>query len=84
MSPDVIGVIIAAATLVGGLFGGIGLMLSRQTVKLESRFGERFDGIDARLDRMDGDIRGLRDDVTELKVAVARLEGPAPRLVLPR
>lgn len=76
MTPDVIGVLVAAATLVGGLFVGIAGLLSRQTVRLEARFDARFTQIDARLDR-------LEVDVNDLKVSVARLEGPLPRLVLP-
>ena len=65
MTPDVIGVLIAGATLAGGLFGGIWALLSRQTARLEKRF-----------DRVEADI-------VELKVAVARLEGPRLQLVPP-
>ncbi|WP_127820179.1 hypothetical protein [Microbacterium sp. CPCC 204701] len=77
VSPDVIGVIIAGATLAAGLFGGIGTLVARQLGKLESRLEGRFDKLDDRLERIDGEI-------SDLKVAVARLEGPTPRLIMPR
>ncbi|ODT42007.1 MAG: hypothetical protein ABS62_04405 [Microbacterium sp. SCN 70-200] len=65
VTPEVIGVIIAAfggaATLLGGVAAINGMMMRR---------------IDRRFDR-------LESDVVELKVAVARLEGPQPRLLRP-
>ena len=73
VSPDVIGVLIAAATLVGGLFAGIAGLLARQTARIDARFGQ----VDARLELIEA-------DVNDLKVAVARLEGPLPRLSLHR
>lgn len=76
MTPDVVGVIVAAG-LGGALFGGIWVLLSRQTIRLETRFETRFD-------RIESEISELRGDISDLKVAVARLEDPAPRLVMPR
>lgn len=102
MSPDVIGVILAGATLVGGLFAGIWALMSRQTAKLEARFEgleRRFDArfanvdarfesgerrSDARFEKVDAHLTAIAVDLTDLKVAVARLEGPLPRLVTPR
>ncbi|QZY52828.1 apolipoprotein A1/A4/E family protein [Leucobacter tenebrionis] len=55
---------------------------------LEQRLSARIDALDARLstriDALSDEVGGLRGDVTELKVAVARLEGPArpPLLML--
>ena len=52
VTPDVIGVLIAAATLVGALFAGIAGLLARQTARLEARFERidaRFGQVDARL-----------------------------------
>ena len=69
MSPDVIGTIIAtfgaAATMLAGVFGMI-VWLGRKT--------------DARFDKVDNRLNRLADDVSDLKVAVARLEGPRPGL----
>jgi hypothetical protein len=95
VTPDVIGVLIALATLVGALFGGIWALLARQTATLEKRFDERFqriderfdkvdarfDKVDARFERVEDEIAVLRDGLTEVKIAIARLEGPPPRLV---
>jgi len=49
-----------------------------------SRFDQldgRLDGIDGRLDKLDVGLEGLRREVTEVKISVARLEGPRPRLI---
>jgi len=84
VTPDVIGVLIAAATLVGGLFAGIAGLLSRQTTRLEARFDARFERIDVRFGQVDARLDRIESDVNDLKVAVARLEGPLPRLSLHR
>ncbi|GAA3907540.1 hypothetical protein [Microbacterium invictum] len=74
VSPDVIGVIIAGAMLAATLFGGLWALMSHLMNRLEARLGVRFDNVETRLGRVEGEI-------TELKIAVARLEGPTPRLL---
>lgn len=69
MSPDVIGTIIAAFGAAASVLTGVYMMLSR----LERKTDVRFDKVDTRIDK-------LADEVSDLKVAVARLEGPRPGL----
>jgi septal ring factor EnvC (AmiA/AmiB activator) len=55
--------------------------------RVDQRFEEvdrRFEKVDERFDRMDERIRQVQSELNEVKVAVARLEGPQPRLILPR
>lgn len=58
--------------------------LDAQDAKFEARFdaqdakfGARFDRVDKRLDRVENEI-------FEVKIAIARLEGPPPRLIAAR
>jgi chromosome segregation ATPase len=45
------------------------------------RIDERFERIDERFDRVDERFQGLERELTEVKISVARLEGPRPRLI---
>lgn len=104
MSVEMIAMIIAAASLLvtlgGGLFAGFAWMLRRideKFAKVDERFvqaeasvkaqfdkvDERFDRVDQKFDRIDECINGVQAELTEVKVAVARLEGPRPRLIMP-
>lgn len=69
VSPDVIGMIIALFAFTLTVVGAVAGMLARQTKALETRF----DRIETRLDRHEGEL-------VELKIAVARIEGPPRRL----
>lgn len=87
MSPDVIGMIIALFAFTLTVLGGVAGMLARQTKNLEGQFNQRFDRIDGRMDRFDGRMdrfdgrmERLENEVVEIKIAVARLEGPQRRL----
>ncbi len=75
MTPDVIGVVavfVAAVTFLGGVAG----LLAQQTRRLESRFESRFD-------RVESEIASMRNELTEVKIAIARIEGPWPGLLCP-
>lgn len=90
----------AAATLVaivsgfGRMITRMDARFAAQDVKLELRFDridrrfervdERFERIDERFDRVDQRLRLVEREMTEVKIAVARLEGPTPRLVAAR
>lgn len=65
VTPEIIGVIIAAFSAAATVLGGVAALNARMVHR-----------IDARFDRLEA-------DVVELKVAVARLEGPQPRLLRP-
>ncbi|MGM7667932.1 hypothetical protein [Microbacterium sp. A93] len=76
VSPDVIGMIIALFAFTVTVLGGVAVMLARLTRILDVRFDRidtRFDRIDARLDRHESEL-------VDVKIAVARLEGPQRRL----
>lgn len=76
MSPDVLAMIIALFAFTVTVLGGVAGMLAHQSKTLETRFNrvdERFDRLDDRFDRIESDI-------VEMKVAIARLEGPSPKL----
>lgn len=79
MSLGIIAVIITGAsllvTVVGGMFAGFAWVLRRMD--------ERFDRMDHKFDTMEERIRGIQTELSEVKVSVARLEGPAPQLILP-
>src|SRR5699024_9436605 len=45
---------------------------------------ERFDKVDERFNKMDERIGQLQAELNDVKVAVARLEGPHQRLIFPR
>lgn len=80
MSAEVISIILVAAgvliTLGGGFFAGLAWLLRRMD--------ERFAKVDERLDKVDERLGLLQSEVNDVKVAVARLEGPYPRLIFPR
>lgn len=91
MTPDVIGAIIAGFGLAGSLFGGNFMVMRRMERRLETRIdgvenrlGARIDGVEDRFDKLESKLDQVVDDVTELKIAVARLEGPPPTLLLAR
>lgn len=93
-------VLVAASVLIalgGGLFAGLAWVLKRMEhlfAKVDERFekiDKRFDKVDARFakvderfDRVDERLIQLQSELNDVKVAVARLEGPPPRLYFPR
>lgn len=88
MSPDVIGMIVALFAFTFSVLGGVAALLARQTKTLETRFDGRFDDLDRqldrlelRMDRLELRMDRLEGEVSETKIAIARLEGPLPRLL---
>ena len=52
--------------------------------KVDARFDKvdaRFEKVDARFEKVDGRLESLARDITDLKVSVARWEGPRPHLL---
>lgn len=98
MSPDVIGVILAMVGAVATIFGGMFVLFNRFETRIYVRMDSRFDGVDRRFEDVDRriaeikgdislvreDVRALTADVVDLKVSVARLEGPQPTLLRTR
>ncbi|GAA1148187.1 MULTISPECIES: hypothetical protein [Microbacterium] len=95
VSPDVIGMVIAlfAFAVLGGV-GGMIAHQSRGLDARFDQVGARFDQVDARIDRLDtridrvegrmdrveSQLDHLAGEIVEVKIAVARLEGPQRRL----
>ncbi len=73
VSPDVIGVILGIMAASATIFGGVASLLRGQMKKID----ERFDKLETKVDE-------LAAGLVEVKVAVARLEGPQQRLQLLR
>ncbi|MHA7985946.1 response regulator [Rathayibacter sp. CAU 1779] len=94
VSPDVIGMVIALFAFAITVLGGVAGMLARQTKAIDARLDasegrvnqrfdrvdDRFDRVDDRLDRMDDRMTRVEGELVEVKVAIARIEGPRPRL----
>jgi len=87
MSADVITTIITAAGLLVTLSGGYLAGLAWLSRRMDTRFDKvdaRFDKVAERFDKVDERIHGLEVELNEVKIAVARLEGPTPRMIYPR
>jgi hypothetical protein len=98
MSPEFLAIIGVGVTSIATTLGGFAWLVSRMDRKFEgvdakfervdARFDARFEGIDAKFERIDAkfDAKFDRIDVelVEIKVAIARLEGARPRLLMPR
>lgn len=69
VSVEVITMLATAATTLVAIISGFGWMIGRMDT--------RFAAVDARFDR-------IEHELTEVKIAIARLEGPRPRLVSTR
>lgn len=73
MSAELIAIVAAFVTLGIAMFAGFGWMIHRMDL--------RIDAVDKHLgDRIDR----LADEMTEVKIAIARLEGPPRQLTLSR
>lgn len=87
MSVETFSIILAAAgvliTLSGGFFAGLAWLIRRMDERFD-KVDERFDKVDERFDKMDERISQVQSELNDVKVAVARLEGPHPRLIFPR
>ena len=87
MSVEAISLLLVAAgvliTLGGGLVAGLTWLL-RRIDELSNTVADRFDKMDEQINSVRSEISSVRSELNEVKVAVARLEGPQPRLIYPR
>ncbi len=91
MSVETIAIVISSATLLLGFVGAFGWMIRRTDARadhLEARLEARIDQVEqkleARIDRLDEKVDGVGRELVEVKIAVARLEGPQRHLVTAR
>jgi hypothetical protein len=80
VDPDVIGIIIALFAFTATVLGGVSRMLAKQSRGLYTRF----DNNDDRFTRLETQMTELRieltGDIADVRVSIARLEGPLPKL----
>ncbi|MEV8249990.1 response regulator [Microbacterium sp. NPDC076768] len=77
VSIEVITMLATSATILVAIVCGFGWMINRMdthSAATEAKFDVRFDRIEDRLDRVE-------HEVGDVKIAIARLEGPTPRLM---
>lgn len=77
MTPEVIALVVTAAGVVVTTLAGMAGMVAW----LHRDIDRRFEAVDRRFERIEDDLTGIRGDLTEVKIAIARLEGPTPRLI---
>jgi len=84
VSPDILATILSAVGVLLAMAGGFGWVIARLDSRLDSGLSGLEQRLSTRIDVLSEEVGGLRGDVAELKVAVARLEGPArpPLLML--
>lgn len=95
VSIELVTMIVTVATTLLGLAAGFGWMITRTDArfeKFEQRMDARFEKVEQRMDarfekfeqRMDARFEKVDVELGEVKIAIARLEGPAPRLLVAR
>ena len=84
VSVEVITMLATAVTLLVAIISGFGWMINRMDARFAevvAKFDARFEAQDAKLDaRFDR----IEQEIVEVKIAIARLEGPTPRLIAAR
>lgn len=89
MSAETIAIVLSAVgivvTLGVAMFAGFSWCI-RRTDELETKLTTRIDGVETRLttriDGLEARLSGVAADTTELKIAVARIEGPPRHLIV--
>ncbi|WP_159498980.1 hypothetical protein [Microbacterium sp. 18062] len=91
MSVDTIAIVISTATMLLGFFGAFGWMIRRSDAQ-HDRLGGRIDTVEAKLVARIGEVEtklgaridGVERELVEVKIAVARIEGPPRHLLSAR
>ena len=77
MSSELIAIISTGVTLAIAMLGGFAWIIARLD-RTEERLGARIDTVEERLGAR---IETVDHELVEVKIAVARIEGPRPRFV---
>lgn len=80
MSVEMITTLVGVVSMLLALAGGFGWMIHRMD-GVEDKLGARIDGVERNLDAR---IDKVADELVEVKVAIARIEGPPRHLVSTR
>ncbi|KRD53830.1 hypothetical protein [Microbacterium sp. Root280D1] len=84
VSIELVTMIVTVATTLLGLAAGFGWMITRTDARFEM-FEQRMDArFEKSEQRMDARFEKVDVELGEVKIAIARLEGPAPRLLVAR
>ncbi len=81
VSAEIITMIASAVAIVAAIGGVFAWGMKRIDAKFE-KVDARFDRVDARFERVEDRLSRVEHELTEVKIAVARLEGP-PRHLIP-
>lgn len=95
VSVEVVTMLATGVTLLVAIISGFGWMINRMDVRFaaqdarldarfaaqDARFDARFEKIDARFEKIDALFDHVEQEIFEVKIAIARLEGPTPRLI---
>ncbi|MGP6176001.1 hypothetical protein ACTU6U_01700 [Microbacterium sp. A196] len=89
MSVEMITVLIGIVSILLAFAGAFGWMVHRMDLlenRLEHKLGARIDGLDGKISALDEKLSAridrVADELVEVKIAIARVEGP-PRHLLP-
>ena len=87
MSAELIATLGAFITIAVGMFAGFAWMIHRIEA-VEGRLGTRIDSVEdkltARIDKLGTRLDAVESTLTDVKVSIARLEGPERHLILAR
>ena len=84
MSTETITVIVSVAALMLTFAGGFAAVFAWAMRRLDARFDlidRRFDRVDTRIDRLEDRMGKVEHELVEVKIGIARLEGPPRRLI---
>ena len=95
VSVEVITMLATAVTLLVAIISGFGWMINRMDARFAevvATFDARFETQDAKFDarfeaqdaKLDARFDRIEQEIVEVKIAIARLEGPTPRLIAAR
>ncbi|XRD70174.1 response regulator [Microbacterium esteraromaticum] len=91
MSVDSITILIGIASVLLAIAGGFGWMIHRMdgiARDLDARMDRMSAGLDARVERMSDELGArmdrMSDELVEVKIAIARVEGPPRHLLTGR
>ena len=83
VSVEVITMIASAVSVIVAFASLCGWFIRRMDARFD-KIDARFDRVEDRFDRVENRLGGVEHELTEVKIAVARLEGPLPRLLTSR
>jgi non-ribosomal peptide synthetase component E (peptide arylation enzyme) len=86
MSPDTLGMIVALFTFMASGIGGVAALLAHQMKRIDARFDAvdtRFNAVDTRFNAVDTRLTHLESELVDVKITIARLEGPQRRFQHP-